>query len=94
MTCLQLIHSVSGSTHALLTLPHPMTPQALLEVEQAVCQTLSSMRRGYGGAGAGAAPEHAPQRCEAAETEYASWIPDRGTIEFDSWTQHLRVNHD
>jgi hypothetical protein len=92
MTCLQLTHFTSGTVPALLTLPHPLTPQALLEVEHAVTQTLNMLRRDLVGAGSGAAAEYAAQRLGAAEIEYASWMPDRGAIEVASWAQHLGVS--
>lgn len=90
MTCLQLTLSVSGTAPALLTLPQPLTPQALLEVENAVSRTLGMLRRDLLGTGIGAAPEHAARPLDAAEIEYASWMPDRGAIEVASWASHLR----
>ena len=36
MTCLKLTLPASGTVPALLTLPQPLTPQTLLELEHAV----------------------------------------------------------
>ena len=90
MTCLQLTLSASSPVPALLTLPQPLTPQALLDLERAVSHTLDMLRRDL--LSAGAAPGQAAQRPEAAEIEYASWMPDRGAIEVASWAQHLRAS--
>ena len=90
MTSVQLTLSVSGTAPALLTLPQPLTPQTLLELEQAVSSTLGMLRRDLIGAGSEAAPGPAAGRPEAAEIEYASWMPDRGATEVASWAKHLR----
>lgn len=34
--------------------------------------------------------EHAVSRADAAEAEYASWMPDPGAREVDSWAAHLQ----
>ena len=91
MNCLQLTLPVSGAVPALLTLPQPLTPQALLELEHVVSGTLGMLRRDLLGAGVGAASEHAERRPDAAELEYASWMPDRGAIEVASWAAHQRT---
>ena len=91
MTCLPSTLTVSGIAPALLTLPHPLTPQALLEVEHAVCGTLGLLlSRDLLGAAVGTNHEIAVRRTEAAEIEYASWLPDRGATEVASWARHLR----
>lgn len=91
MTSLQLTLPVSGSVPALLTLPHPLTPQGLLELEHAVSGTLSSLRRDLLSASAEPSPVHAVRSSDAAEIEYASWMPDRGAIEVASWAAHLHA---
>jgi hypothetical protein len=48
------------------------------------------LRRDLIGAGSEAAPGPAAGRPEAAEIEYASWMPDRGATEVASWAKHLR----
>lgn len=91
MPCLQLTLSVSGTAPALLTLPQPLTPRVLLEVERAVCSTLGMLRRDLLGAGWESAPEQTVRRPDAGEIEYASWMPDPGAIEIASWAKHLRA---
>ncbi len=91
MTSLQLTLPVSGSVPALLTLPHPLTPQGLLELEHAVSGTLSTLRRDLLSASAEPSPVHAVRSSDAAEIEYASWMPDRGAIEVASWAAHLHA---
>jgi len=90
MTCMQLTLPVPGNGPAVLTLPQPLTPQALLELEHAVAGTLGMLRRDMLSVGFGAPPEHAVHRPDAAEIEYASWMPDPGTIEVTSWMAHMR----
>lgn len=91
MTCLQLTLPVSGSVPAVLTLPQPLTALALLDLEQAVAGTLGLMRRDLLNAGVVQAPTHARPRPDAAEIEYASWMPDPGAIEVASWAAHLQI---
>jgi hypothetical protein len=64
----------------------------LLEIEQAVAGTLSILTRDLLSAGAESTPALAPPQPDAAEIEYASWMPDRGKIEFDSWAVHLHAS--
>lgn len=92
MTCMQLNLSLPGTGPALLTLPQPLTAQALLELEHAVAGTLGMLRRDLLSVGFGAAPEPAVRRPDAAEIEYASWMPDPGAIEMASWAAHLRIS--
>lgn len=92
MTCMQLTLPVPDTGPAVLTLPQPLTPQALLELEHAVAGTLGMLRRDLLGVGFGAAPEHAVHRPDAAEIEYASWMPDPGAIEVASWAAHMRTS--
>jgi len=92
MTCLLLTFPPIGGVPTLLTLLQPLTPQGLLEIEQTVAGTLSILRRDLLSAGLESTPAHAPPQPDAAEIEYASWMPDRGTIEFDSWAVHLHAS--
>lgn len=89
MTCLKPTLPVPATEPAALTLPQPLMSRALLEIEHAVAGTLGMLRRDQCGLGSGAAPAPAARRREAADIEYASWIPDAGAIEFASWTAHL-----
>ncbi len=91
MTSLQLTLPVSGGAPALLHLPYPLTPQGFLELEHAVSGTLSTLRRDLLGASVEPASVHALPPSDAAEIEYASWMPDRGAIEVASWAAHLHA---
>ena len=91
MTSLQLTLPVSGGAPALLNLPYPLTPQGFLELEHAVSGTLSTLRRDLLGASVEPASVHVLPPSDAAEIEYASWMPDRGAIEVASWAAHLHV---
>ena len=75
MTCLKTTLSASGTAPAVLMLTLPLTAQALLELGQAF---------------AGTASAHSVHRPDAADIEYASWMPDPGAIEVASWGAHLR----
>lgn len=92
MTCLQITLPVAGIAPAVLTLPQPLTAQALLELEHAVAGTLGMLRRDLLGAGSGTSQERAVSRPDAAEIEYASWMPDPGAIEVASWAAHMRTS--
>jgi hypothetical protein len=50
------------------------------------------LRRDLLGTGVASTPAHALPQLDAADIEYASWMPDRGTIEFDSWAVHLHAS--
>jgi len=91
MTCLKLTHPASGTVPVLLTLPQPLTAQALLALERAVVGTLAMLGRDPFDAGVGTVHAHAGCRPDAAEIEYASWMPDPGAIEVASWAAHLRT---
>ncbi|MES2098454.1 MAG: hypothetical protein V4569_01405 [Pseudomonadota bacterium] len=90
MTCLKLTLPASGTVPALLTLPQPLTAQALLELEHAVAGTLAMLGRDLLGTGAGISLEPVVSQPDAAEIEYASWMPDPGAMEVDSWAAHMR----
>ena len=93
---------MSGSMSAVLTVPRPLTADALHELEQAVTGTLGMLRRDlFDATPAAEAAEHAARRPDAGELEDASWRPSRtpsrmpswkldaGAIEYASWTAHL-----
>lgn len=91
MTSLILTLPASGHAPALLTLPQPLTAQALRDLEQAVTDTLALLGRDLFAHSPEAACGHSLSRAEAAEIEYASWMPDRGALEFDSWAAHMKA---
>lgn len=90
MSCLKLTLPASDTVLAVLTLPQTLTAPTLLELEHAVIGALAMLGRELGGAGVVSVPEHDPNRTDAAEIEYASWMPDRGAIEVASWATHMR----
>jgi hypothetical protein len=91
MTCLLLTLPPISGVPTLLSLPQPLTPQSLLEIEKTVAGTLGILRRDLLSAGVASSPAQVLPQVDAAEIEYASWMPDRGTIEFDSWAVHLHA---
>jgi hypothetical protein len=84
MTSLPLTVPVPGTGSVVLILPQPPTLDALHRIEQAVADTLGTLRRDLrdGACEAGAR--------EAGAIEYASWMPDAGAIEYASWTACLQ----
>lgn len=91
MTCLQITLPVPGTDPAVSALARALTPQDLLELVHAVADTLGVLRPDLFGAGLGTAPEHAVIRPDAADLEYASWMPNSGAIEVASWAAHMRT---
>ena len=91
MTSFQFTLPMPGAAPAVLTLPQPLTRQALLELEQAVTSTLGMLRRDLrDGSDAEAAGQVArPQT--AGDTEYLSWMIDPGAIEYASWMAQLHT---
>ena len=85
MTCLKLTLPMSATVPAPLTLPRPLTAQALRELEHAVAVALALLGRDLFGSAVGTARAH------AADIEYASWLPDPGALEVDSWAAHMRA---
>lgn len=77
MTCLTRPLPGTGTVPVLLLLPQPLTAQALRDFENAVAGALATLGRD-------------PNAANAADLEYASWMPDPGAIEVASWTAHLR----
>ncbi|RFO97307.1 hypothetical protein DIC66_09270 [Rhodoferax lacus] len=73
-------------------LAHPSSRQAFPEIESAVIGALARLGRELFGVGLGMAPEPATSPSDAAEAEYASWMPDPGAIEVASWAAHLRAS--
>ena len=89
---------MSGSMSAVLTVPRPLTADALHQLERAVTGTLGMLRRDLCGATPAApAAEHAARPPVAGQLENASWRPSRtpswtldaGVIEYAAWTAHL-----
>lgn len=65
MTSLQLTVPVAGNEPVLVTLPQPLTLDALGYLERAISRTLGMLRRDLGG-----------NASAAGAIEYASWMPD------------------
>lgn len=86
MTSLQLNLPVSGAVPAILTLPLPLTPQALRDLDHAVSGTLGMLLRDLCGDAAG----RAVQPTDAGAIEYASWMPNPGAVEMASWATQLQ----
>ncbi len=86
MTSLQLNLPASGAVPADLTLPLPLTPRALRELDHAVSGTLGMLLRDL----CGAAANRTVQPTDAGAIEYASWMPDPGAVEMASWTAQLQ----
>lgn len=64
MTSMHLTVGSPGDDPAVLTLPQPLTAEALLRLEQAVAGTLGMLRRDLCGSAN-----------DAGTVEYASWMP-------------------
>ena len=77
MTCLNLTSCASGTVLALLTLPQLRRDQPLLEPGQVVVVIPCAGRQDL------LSPD-------AADIEYASWMPDPGAIEVASWAIQMR----
>jgi hypothetical protein len=92
MTCLKSTRLASGTVCARPTpnLAQPLTARTFVEIERTVISALEILGRELFGVGIGMAREPAVSEAEAAELEYASWMPDPGAIEVASWTPHLR----
>lgn len=90
MTCLKLTVPASATVPALLALLQPLTAQALRKLELVVVGTLDALGPDAFDAIVGTARAPTPSRTDAAEIEYASWMPDPGAIEMSSWVTHLQ----
>ncbi len=88
MTCLKFSQPASRTVLAVLTLPQPLTSQALRELEQALSERLTMLEHDPSGTVGGIARELLG-RHSAADAEYASWLPDPCAIEVASWAAHL-----
>ncbi|MBT9554208.1 MAG: hypothetical protein IV088_25480 [Hydrogenophaga sp.] len=77
MTCLTRPLPGTGTVPVLMLLPQPLTAQALRDLEHALADALATRGRD-------------PSAANAADLEYASWMPDPGAIEVASWAAHLR----
>lgn len=86
MTCLKSPLSAPGAMPALDALPHALTAQACLAIEHAVLDALTLLGRELLGSSMGMAPEPSLSAQQAADIEYASWLPDPGAMEMASWT--------
>ena len=86
MTSLQLTLPASGAVPAVLTLPLPLTPRALRELDIAVSGGLGNLLRDL----CGVAADRAVPPTDAGAIEYASWLPDPGAVEMASWTVQLQ----
>jgi hypothetical protein len=86
MTSFQLTLPVSGAMPAVLTLPLPLTPQALRDLDQAVSGSLGMLLRDL----CGDAAASAQRPTDAGAIEYASWMPDPGALEMASWATQLQ----
>ena len=77
---------MSGSMSAVLTVPRPLTADALHQLERAVTGTLGMLRRDlFDATPAAEAAEHAARRPDAGELEDASWRPSRTPSRMPSW---------
>jgi hypothetical protein len=90
MTCLKLTPSAPTAVPALPTLLQPLASQAFRRFELVVVHTLDALCPDAFDAVVGTAPALAQARPDAAEIEYASWMPDPGAIEMASWATHLQ----
>lgn len=91
MTSIQFTLPTPGAAPALLTLPQPLTRQALGALEQAVTSTLGMLRRDLRDGSDAEAALHTARRQSAGEIEYLSWVLDPGAIEYASWMAQLRT---
>ncbi len=67
MTCLQMTLPLPGNAPAVLVLPQPLPPQALLDLGQALAGTLELLRRDA------AEVEYASWMSDPGDIEVASW---------------------
>ena len=91
MTSFQFTLPMPGAAPAVLTLPQPLTRQALLELEQAVTSTLGMLRRDLRDGSDAEAAGQVARRQTAGEIEYLSWMLDPGAIEYASWMAQLHT---
>ena len=90
MTPQQLKLSVPDATPAILTLPYPLTAQALQALEQALVANLGVLRRDLCGTDEPSdRAGNTSVSADAGELEYRSWMPDAGALEYASWTAQL-----
>lgn len=64
MNATQLTFPLPGSEPAVLTLPQPLPPEALLELEYSLATALRNLQH-----------ESCPDALDRAQIEYASWLP-------------------
>ena len=90
MTPHQFELPVADATSAILTLPQPLTARTLHALETALVANLAMLRRDLCGVDEAADRAGKADVTETAgELEYRSWMPDRGALEYASWTAHL-----
>jgi hypothetical protein len=63
MNATQLTFPLPGSGPAVLTLPQPLPPEALLELEYSLATALRSLQH-----------ENCPDAQDVAQIEYSSWL--------------------
>ena len=86
MTSLQLNLPVSGAMPVVLTLPLPLTPQALRDLDQAVSGGLGMLLRDL----CGDVAARTQRPTDVGAIEYASWMPDPGAVEMALWATQLQ----
>lgn len=69
MNTTQLQLPLPGHTPAVLTLPRPLTPESLLDLEQALASALGQLHR-----------ELRSEATDPGEIEYASWMQYLGAL--------------
>ena len=88
MTVLNINLPAPKTLPSWLSLPHPVQGQALLELDHVFISKLALLDRYlFGAAYASPAAVHC---LDAADIEYASWLPDPGALEMASWATHMR----
>ena len=78
MTCLNINPPAPKTLPSWLTLPQSLQGLTLLE------------RHLLGAAYVSQSSERAESRPDAADIEYASWLPDPGALEIASWASNIR----
>ena len=63
MNASQLTFPLPGNGSAILTLPQPVTPELLLQLERALAATRASLQR-----------DACPANADAGQIEYESWL--------------------
>lgn len=90
MTCLTLTDPAARTPMSVGMLRPTLTAQDLPVLTHAVIGALLLSGRDLCGNTDRLNPLHAVDRSDAADIEYASWMPDPGAIELASWAAHIR----